>query len=252
MKRTIGKALAVLFSLALILGLFPGCQKNAPAEEEETKNENILTNIYDRVSGADSAGMLNTFVRPWWDGETGTLTYVTTEYKEETVPSEKTEDPEDGENLVRYSVCSLVTLSEDGTSAQREILDDRDGYALGCGMLDEDGLTCAVYAYNGNNRRILLSRYEIESDRWTFGEDLSALFAQKPYSLSGLRSDRDGTLYAASDREVLFLTPDGQKAEGGLRRPRHFRGRGDLRPLRLPGRADLRRDHLHERESGDG
>jgi len=211
MKRTIGKALALLVSLALILGLFPGCQKNAPAEEEETKNENILTNIYDRVSGADSAGMLNTFVRPWWDGESGTLTYVTTEYKEETVPSEKAEDPEDGDALVRYSVCSLVTLSEDGTSSSAEILDDRDGYGLGCGMLDADGLTCAVYAYNGNNRRILLSRYEIESDSWTFGEDLSALFAQKPYSLSGLRSDGNGTLYAASDREVLFLTPDGQK-----------------------------------------
>ena len=211
MKRTVRRFLALLLSLALIPGILAGCRKNAPAQEEETKNDNLLTNIYDRVSSADSTGMLNTGIRPWWDGETGTLTYVTTEYKEETVPSEKAEDPEEGDALVRYSVCSLVTLSEDGTSAQREILDDRDGYGLGCGTIDADGITCAVYSYDGNNTRILLSRYDLASDRWTFGEDLSALFAQKPRSLSGLRADGNGTLYAASDREVLILTPDGKK-----------------------------------------
>ncbi|MBQ5356221.1 MAG: hypothetical protein IIU08_10175, partial [Clostridia bacterium] len=211
MKRTIRRALALLLSLALIPGLLPllaGCQKNVPAEEEETTNDNLLTNIYDRVSGGDSTGMLNTGVRPRWDGEANTLTYVTTEYKEE---GPSGEDPEDGDDLVRYSVSSLVTLSEDGTSVQREILDDREGYRLGCGSIDADGITCAVYASDGGNTRILLSRYDFAAESWTYGEDISALFAQKPVSLSGFRADGDGDLCAASDREVLILTPDGKK-----------------------------------------
>ena len=209
MKRRIRTILAVFLSLALIPGLLPllaGCGKNAPAQEEGTKNDSILTNIYDRVSGADSEGMLLSEIRSFWNAEKGTLTYVTADIAEELVSEE---DPEQG--AVQYEVYSLVTLSEDGTTAKREILDDRDGYGLGCGSIDAGGITCAVYTSDGGNGRILLSRYEFETDSWTFGEDISALFAQKPLSLSGLRSDGDGDLCAASDREILILSPDGKK-----------------------------------------
>ena len=124
-------------------------------------------------------------------------------------PPAPTEDEE--EDAVRYAVYTLVTLAEDGASSSAAILDDRDGYRLGCGTIDAGGLTCAVYSAEGGNSRILLSRYDRESDDWTFGEDISPLFAQKPLSLSGLRSDGDGDIYAASDREILILSPDGKK-----------------------------------------
>ena len=88
-------------------------------------------------------------------------------------------------------------------------LEHATSLALSANALDASKLI--IYSYDGNNTRILLSRYDLASDRWTFGEDLSALFAQKPRSLSGLRVDGNGTLYAASDREVLILTPDGKK-----------------------------------------
>ena len=217
MKRTVRRFLALLLSFALIPGQLPilaGCRKNAPADEETENNDSLLTHIYDRVSGADSTGMLNTGVRPWWDGETSTLTYITTVLEDAPAPAQKegAEDEEDEEEeSVQYAVCTLVTLAEDGTSSSAAILDEREGYRLGCGELDRDGLTCAVYSADGDNRRILLSRYEIETDSWTFGEDISGLFAQRPLSLAGLRSDGEGDLYAASDREILILSPDGKK-----------------------------------------
>ena len=202
MKRAIRQALALLVFLVLIPGILTGCGKNAPEREEETNTDSLLTDIYERVSGADSKGILNTELRPWWDGETDTLTYVTTEFAEA---------PEEDGVIAQYVSYSLVTLSEDGTTTRRVLPDGRDGVQLGCGSIDGSGITCAVYASDGDNSRILLSRYEAETDSWTFGEDLAALFEQKPISLSGLRSGGDGTLYAASDREILILTPDGGK-----------------------------------------
>ena len=107
MKRTVRRFLALLLSLALIPGLLPlfaGCRKNAPApaDEETAKNDNLLTNIYDRIGGGDSTGMLNTGVRPRWDGETNTLTYVTTEVREDEAPAE---DPEEDGIIAQYAVC---------------------------------------------------------------------------------------------------------------------------------------------------
>jgi|GEM_PF-1442408 len=195
-----------MLAAVLLAGIFAGCGKGAAVQEEkeETNNDGVLTNIYDRVSGGDSSGMLNTSVRPFWDGEANTLTYITTVFED--APSEDAE-----EEAVQYAVYTLVTLSEDGTSARAAVLDDREGLSLGCGMIDEGGITCAVYSTDGDNGRILISRYDLEAEQWTFGEDISGLFAQKPHALSGLRSDGDGDLYAASDREILILSPDGKK-----------------------------------------
>ena len=112
---------AGMLAAVLLAGIFAGCGKGAAVQEEkeETNNDGVLTNIYDRVSGGDSSGMLNTSVRPWWNGEANTLTYITTVFED--APSEDAE-----EESVQYAVDTLVTLSEDGTSESTAILDDRD------------------------------------------------------------------------------------------------------------------------------
>ena len=172
MKHIIKRVLALLVSLALIPGLLPllaGCGKNAPAQEEGTKNDSILTNIYDRVSGADSEGMLLSEIRSFWNAEKGTLTYVTADIAEELVSEE---DPEQG--AVQYEVYSLVTLSEDGTTAKREILDDRDGYG--------DELRAGVWRKPGG----------VERDPVSYFDQLGiSVFDERRYEISVNKRNKD-------------------------------------------------------------
>lgn len=201
MKKTFKRTLSLLICLVMIRGA-AGCRKKDPAVESGEK-DGILTNVYDRVSGADGGGTLNSNVRPYWDGEKNTLTYLASRIEEAPVPGEE-------EITVQYAAYVLVTLAEDGTAEESVILDDREGYRPGCGWIDADGITCTVYAEDGGNPRGYLSRYEKEGDTWVFGTDLLALFRERPYSLAGLREDGNGDLYAASDREILILSPDGK------------------------------------------
>ncbi|MBE6724291.1 MAG: hypothetical protein E7576_03685 [Ruminococcaceae bacterium] len=210
-KRKIVRIFSAVFAF-LLLSLSacrkeaarPGGEENPDAEKEnvETADPNILTNVYEAAAQSEEKRLVLTGVKPYCEPETGRMTCVTMEY----VTMER-----DGEEI-RYAVIRLTTVSKDGEVTERVLRDDPDDpEGIGTGFLTADELVCTLHSEDENgNRRAYLSRLNLaEGSEWERGAEILSLFNQQTLTTCGLVRASDGSLCAASDREILVLSPEG-------------------------------------------
>ncbi|MBQ3708772.1 MAG: hypothetical protein II889_12845 [Clostridia bacterium] len=212
MKMKNGKRLcAGILVLTAIFSLW-GCRKGAEqtgsdgkpgTENAQTADPNLLTNVYEAAAQTEEKRLVLTGVKPYCDPETERMTCVTMEY----VPMER-----DGEEIT-VAVIRLTAVDADGTVTEQILRDDPDDMeGISTGYLTADELVCALYSKdaNGNPRAYLSRRSLAEGSAWERGAELFSLFNQQTLSMCALVRAADGSLCAASDREILVLSPEGE------------------------------------------
>ena len=196
--------------LAAVLAFFmlsaPACrneeERTGGAENAETADPNILTNVFTAAAQAEEKRIVLTGVKPYCDPETGWMTCVTMEY----VPFER-----DGEEITN-AVIRLTSVSKNGETAETILRDDPDDpEGIGTGFLDADGLVCTLCTQdkNGNRREYLSRRGLSEGSEWERGPEILSLFNQQTLTTCALVRAADGSLCVSSDREILVLMPEG-------------------------------------------
>ena len=186
---------SALFLLAVLLLLTSCGRKQETAQEPDIEKTNSTQNTFNEaVFPLPDGAELYTTVTPYWDAETGELTYLA----KQTVETET----EDGSWSV-LEIPALVTadLRSGEVKSVTELPGSADeGPAEGAIYADEAVLVLAT-----PDRHYRLMRYDREKKKAEISETINSLFPRQVLGIAGVVRDADGNAAVLSQDELLFV-----------------------------------------------
>lgn len=191
MKRIFCAGLAVLFLL-----LLPGCgRKTAADPETDIDQSNWKTHIFNEaVFPLPDGAELYTTVTPYWDAETGELTYLAKRTAEA--------DTEDG-NWFVLEIPVLVTADlRTGEVKSTTELPGSTGESPAKGAIYADE---ALIVLGAPDRHYRLMRFNREKKKAETSDFINSLFPRQVLGIAGAVRDADGNAAVLSQDELLFV-----------------------------------------------